>query len=322
MQRLDNKKSGMKAKTLEAIKAEHLLTFCQVAELSSVSEAAKALGQSQPAVSRQLASLQRGARQSLYERTAHGVRLTQAGRDLLPYACAVARTLLRARDYLQGDVGEGPVTLRLGLSHHLITRYTGPLLKAAKQYNQDVHALELHLTEGYSEPLGNQVLSGHLDAALVLGEAHELPPTLTSHRLSEDHICLLVLPDDPIAEQAYVPLSIVEGETLILSSSVSRVFRKVQDDLLHAQVKPGRVLEVSGPAAVRTAVLAGQGVGVTLRSFVAPEVGAGWLKQVALENSGFTVGIWSVAKPPTQLEETVHRALDALLDAVAGDSVS
>lgn len=311
-----DKRRGAEPQDLRRIKAEHLLTFCRVAELGSVSEAGKMLGLSQPALSRQLASLQRGAGQRLYERKAHGVRLTQAGRDLLPYACAVARTLEHARHYLRGAPGEGAVTLRLGLSHHLITRYTGPLLKAAKRYTQDTHALELHLTEGYSEPLGNEVLNGQLDAALVLGEMHELPNDLVSRRLSEDHICLLVLPDDVIAEQAYAPLSIVEGETLILSSSVSRVFKKVQDDLSSARVKPGRLLEVSGPAAVRSAVLAGQGVGVTLRSFVAPEVQAGWLKQVGLENSGFTLGIYSVAKSAAQLERASQRALDALLSAV------
>ena len=295
------------------LKAEHLSTFCEVAKRGSVSEAADALGLSQPAASRQLASLQRSVGKTLYERTAHGITLTQAGRDLLPYACSVAQALARARRFAQGEVDGEPLTLRLGLSHHLITRYTGPILKAAKTYTQTTGPLRVHLVEGYSAQLTEEILNQQLDAALVLTPPREVPPALSYTLLGEDYICLLTLPDDPIASQASIPLATVQGETLIVSSDVSRVYRTVQDDLAAAQVEPGRVLEVSGPAAVRTAVLVGQGVGVTLRSFVKPETDAGWLKCVGLEDDGFSALVSCVTPEANALSSKVRGALSVLL---------
>ena len=299
-----------KPKTVR-VKAEHLLTFCEVARCGNVSEAASELNLSQPAVSRQLASLQHAARQTFYRRSAHGVELTQAGRELLPFACSVAQALKHARRHLRQDAAERPTRLRLGLSHHLVTRYTGPLLKAAKRYNDEVGELELHLLEGYSAPLIDQVSNQELVAALTLSG----PSTAaaTSRRLSEEQVCLLTLPDDPIAAQAYVPLSIIEGETLVMPSAVSSVYNSFQAALSATRVKPGKVLEVSGPAAVRSAVLAGQGVGVTLRSFAQPEVQAGWFRQVGIENVGFTVGIWWVTRQAAELDEATHHALETLL---------
>ncbi len=295
------------------LKAEHLLTFCEVAKHGSVSGAAARLGLSQPAVSRQLASLQSSVGRPLYARTSYGVHLTQAGRDLLPYACSVAGALQRTRDYVYGSEDESPLTLRLGLSHHLVTRYTGSILRAARTYTQETGPLHVHLVEGYSAQLTEQVLNQQLSAALVLGAPQEVPETLYSRRLGEDDICLLTLPDDPVAEQASVPLATIEGETLIVSSDVSRVYRTVQQDLAAARVQPGRVLEVSGPAAVRTAVMAGQGVGVTLRSFVKPEAEAGWLKCVGLEEDGFVIQVSLVTSDLRAQTLRARQALEALL---------
>ena len=57
----------------------HLRAFLKVAELGSVTRAAEALHQTQPAVSGQLAKLEHELGRPLFERLARGVRLTEAG---------------------------------------------------------------------------------------------------------------------------------------------------------------------------------------------------------------------------------------------------
>lgn len=293
------------------LRAEHLLAFAQTAELGSVSLAADALGLSQPAVSRQLASLQREVGRALYERTAHGVVLTAPGEALLPYAKAVAYTLAQAENFVHIQ-GENIVTLRVGLSHHLVTRLTAPLLRAERRFNEtNAAALRLHMLEGYSEPLVADVRRGILDAALVLGVTKVESP-LVIRQSGSDEMCLLVCPDDPLA-RAVLPLEAVRGETLLVSAPVSQVYKRMQAILAAAQVTPGRVLAVSGPAAVRSATLGGLGIGVTLRSFVQPDAEAGLLRCVALADGDPAMHVVVVTSNPEIVEAAKQQALDILL---------
>jgi|GEM_PF-920834 len=66
-----------------------LAAFSEVADARSISTAAANLGYSQPAVSRQLAALERLVDGQLYYRVHGGVALTPEGRALLPVVRAI-----------------------------------------------------------------------------------------------------------------------------------------------------------------------------------------------------------------------------------------
>jgi DNA-binding transcriptional LysR family regulator len=63
-----------------------LRAFVTPVRAGSISRAAAALGQSQPALSQQLRKLERTVGQPVLHRAATGVSLTKAGEALLPYA--------------------------------------------------------------------------------------------------------------------------------------------------------------------------------------------------------------------------------------------
>ncbi|MFG6430519.1 LysR family transcriptional regulator [Roseateles sp. LYH14W] len=73
----------------------HWQVFLALAEGGSTAAAARALGQTQPTLSRQLAALEAAAGLALFERHPRGLRLTAAGQELLPAAC-------RMREAAQG----------------------------------------------------------------------------------------------------------------------------------------------------------------------------------------------------------------------------
>lgn len=292
------------------LRAEHLMSFCVVAQSGSVTVAADTLGLSQPAVSRQLASLQNALGQTLYRRIAYGIVLTPVGKALLPYACALRQAFEQAQAVAAGENANPQVELKLGLSHHLVTRYTGKLLHAAKR---EAPRVTLHLEEGYSQPLIERVEAEHLDAALVLIPPDISKTPLSTVRLGEDEVCLLVKPDDPIGAQSYVAVTELRGETLVLPSSQSWVYARLHERL-GAEVRSWRRLEVSGPAAVRSAVIDGLGIGLTLKSFVLPDTRAGLVRSVGLETTGFQVGVWLVTHPLAGLAPRRREALRAFFD--------
>src|SRR4051795_6065454 len=84
----------------------------EVAERGSFSAAARGLGYTQSAVSRQVAALETAAGRTLFERRRDGVRLTPAGVGLLSRATTVLAELDAARRELDGTATQGgPVRL-------------------------------------------------------------------------------------------------------------------------------------------------------------------------------------------------------------------
>ena len=63
-----------------------LRAFVHVSEIGSISEAAPALGYSQPGLSQRIQVLERGLGCRLFDRGPSGVQLTDRGAAVLPYA--------------------------------------------------------------------------------------------------------------------------------------------------------------------------------------------------------------------------------------------
>lgn len=83
----------------------HLQVFRQVARLGSLSAAAESLAYTQPAVSQQMAALERRAGVPLLQRTRRGVRLTDAGEALLRHADAILGEQALAERELEAIAG-------------------------------------------------------------------------------------------------------------------------------------------------------------------------------------------------------------------------
>src|SRR5256885_15860928 len=81
----------------------------EVAQTGSFSAAARTLGYTQSAISRQVAALEAAAGRPLFERGRHGAVLTPAGARLLPRAIRVLDELDAALRETAGDgAAEGP----------------------------------------------------------------------------------------------------------------------------------------------------------------------------------------------------------------------
>src|SRR3712207_448266 len=90
-----------------------LTTFREVALRGSFSAAADALAYTQPAVSQQVARLERQAGARLIDRRPSGLRLTQAGEVLLGHTETVLAELADAQDALRDVVAGARGRVRL-----------------------------------------------------------------------------------------------------------------------------------------------------------------------------------------------------------------
>jgi LysR family nitrogen assimilation transcriptional regulator len=88
--------------------------FVHVAEMGSFTRAAAYLQVAQPALSRQVRSLEVELRQPLLDRNGRGVTLTEAGKRLLAHARGILQQVQRARDDLEDQ--RGAATGRLAIA--------------------------------------------------------------------------------------------------------------------------------------------------------------------------------------------------------------
>jgi DNA-binding transcriptional LysR family regulator len=146
------------------IDARRLQIFREVARRGTISAAAQALWMTQPAVSRQIAALEREAGAQLFNRAARGVNLTEAGRLVLDHADAIAGHLAAAEAKL-GDLAKLRTgRLRIGT---FPTAGATVLLDALTRFHERHPDVELAVLEAPSSACLTRLRAGELDLALV-----------------------------------------------------------------------------------------------------------------------------------------------------------
>lgn len=165
-----------------------LMTFREVANCRSFSEAAKRLGYTQPAVSQHVSRLESTLGVRLLERDARGVQLTPAGELLLTRAAALLDQARRAEDDVREAAGAGRPCVRIGAFATL----AGGLLPGA---TRDLRArrpdLRLEVRVFEPEDSIDELLSGRLDVATLIDS--ELMPLAVRDGVEHVFLC-----DDPL----------------------------------------------------------------------------------------------------------------------------
>src|SRR3954463_3029394 len=135
----------------------------EVAAQGSFSSAADALSYTQSAVSQQIAALEREAGSRLVERSARGVRLTDAGRALVAHADAILARLADAEHELEATGGLRGVRLRLA---SFPSAGATIMPEAIARFRARHPAVELTLEPAEPEPSIAKLRAG--EAAVVL----------------------------------------------------------------------------------------------------------------------------------------------------------
>ena len=155
-----------------------LRVFREVAERGTLTSAAAALGYTQSAVSRQVASLERAAGAPLLERRHDGVRPTTAGHVVLRHAATVLDQIDAAARELAGLPAEAG-TIRLGW----FTSAGASLLPRALAALRRSHpAITVITREGSTPALVRALRAGSVDLALLASAPPFRPPDAESPR--------------------------------------------------------------------------------------------------------------------------------------------
>ncbi|MFF9340655.1 LysR family transcriptional regulator [Streptomyces sp. NPDC014773] len=230
--------------------------FLAVARTGSFTSAARSLGYTQSAVSRQVRSLEEEWGAELFERLPRGVRLTEAGRVLLPHAEAVRNRLAAARAELAALRTLNGGLLRLGA----FSSASAALVPRAQAAFRKRHpGVVVTRVEGPSVKHLGLVAAGEEDLAVVTpAQGTPPPPGVTLHHLLDEPVLVALEHRHPYAGRRDVRLAELADEEWIVGDE------RLEDTLfrpaLEAGLRPRTGLLAQDWIAKLGAVAAGLGV--------------------------------------------------------------
>jgi DNA-binding transcriptional LysR family regulator len=178
--------------------ATRLRVFREVAQRGSISAAADALSFTQPAVSRQIATLEREAGAQLLERLPRGIRLTEAGRVLLGHAEAILDRMTAAQTQVEAVTRLEAGRLRIGA---FATANATIVSRAIAAFTRAHPEVELSLAEGTSQLLIPRLRAGELDVAIATDPVEHDLDELAVFDIVQDPMLVALPLDHPLAHK-------------------------------------------------------------------------------------------------------------------------
>jgi len=245
-----------------------LEAFWWIAKTGSFNRAAERLFLTQPSVTARIQSLEKDLGQTLFERKPRGVRLTDAGRVLLPHAERVLQDIRRARQAVADLESATGGTLTVGSA---LTSSAYLLPQILTRFKLSHPAVEVLVRTGRS----HQVQQLVLDETVQVGLVHApLPghPEIEFWPLSEEPILLVVYPEHPLAGRLAVGLEELADQSLITTDRNSGYWALVEQWWANNGFVPRITMELDSIEAAKRMVMSGLGVTMMPQSTVESEL--------------------------------------------------
>lgn len=240
-----------------------LETFIRAAECLSFSEAARQLNLTQPTVSYHVKALEQELNVTLFERSGSRLMLTEAGRQLLPWAHKLIRQSIELQEMMTSLQDKIVGHLRIACST-TSGKYILPQL-AARFHNRYpwVQVTILSCTQEHIVP---RLLEEDANLGVLSREAFEI--SLESQEFFTDHIIFIVPADHPWTKKSLIEPADLVGAPLIIREPTSGTRRVTLTELgkhdIHLE-DLNIFLEVGNAEAIVETVAAGFGVSFVSR---------------------------------------------------------
>jgi len=241
---------------IDLIKVE---TFLRAAETLSFSETAKQLHMSQPSVSHQIKILEQELGVTLFERSGAGLRLTEAGRILMPWARRLLHDTQNIQEMMSSLEQEVVGDLHIACST-TAGKYILPQMAA--RFRQRYPGIQISIPACSSEQVTLDLLEGKAHLGVVSREVND--PEMEAQEFFHDRISLIVPAGHRWSLRASIEPSELLEEPIIMRESTSGTRRVVLEELAKHDISLGDLnifMELGNAEAIVRTVAAGYGIG-------------------------------------------------------------
>jgi DNA-binding transcriptional LysR family regulator len=300
------------------LNAQHFHTFIAVVDAGGrLSVAAQAIGMSQPGVTHQLNELEKRLNVRLFDRArGRPARLTRPGRLFERYA----RNIVQLQSSLYSDLERMSRRvgghLRVGSSSGPGEHWLPPLLLEFREQYPDLH-IELHIADARS--IVEQVFANDIELGFVGGSWSR--SGLQFDLLFRDQLVFIAAPHHPFAARGDVTLADLAGVDMVAHEPGTGLRATLEQELAAGDLSLSHfniLAELGNQESVKSAVRAGNGVGVVWRGSAEAELQLGSLVVVPVTDFHPDSGFYVVRRAHRRLS----RRSRALLDFLGGVQLS
>jgi DNA-binding transcriptional LysR family regulator len=250
--------------------------FLVVARLGNLSRAAEEMFLTQPTLTARLKALEEEVGDELFVRTSRGMRLTEAGKEFLPYAERSVSSFEEGRRHLAELRGASGGRLVLGASPGVGTYALPGLLE---RFTAAYPRVSVSVRTGHSEDILEMVLKEEVQLGLTRAMRH---PEIESLRLYEDELVLVVDPGHRFTKKGAANLAEIGEEQLIFFDHDSSYFEQTHALFRNAGIRELRTMEVDNIEAAKRMVEHRLGVAFLPRTAIVRSVSAGNLALISV----------------------------------------
>jgi DNA-binding transcriptional LysR family regulator len=254
-----------------------LRVFLTVANEKSFSRAAEKLLRTQPAISLSIQRLESELGETLIDRSAKDLLLTDAGKIVIDYA--------RRYENLQGDLENALAELRDKSSGRLTIganeSSTLYLLDHIERYRRRYPKIKVQIRRSLSSRIPTELMDGELELGILTYDPED--ERVVTAVIYTDHLSFIVSPSHRLAKRAEVSITELGKETFIAHNVVSPNRALVIREFQRNKVPLHMDLEMPTVEAIRKMVQRDEGVAFLPRMCVDEEVRQGIVCEVRVK---------------------------------------
>lgn len=252
--------------------------FYEVALKLNMTEVAKSLYMSQPAVSQTIRELEDELDVKLFDRLGRKLYLTHKGEIFFNYVRRILNLYDECTETLR-DINElKGGKLKIGASTtigiYILTDIIG-------KFNKKYREIDVSITIENTKIIAQMILENKIDFAFVEGPVYS--DEIIVEEFCNDELTFIAPPDHPWAKDRRIKLKDVEKEKIIMREEGSGT-REVVENALKAQEISYKIdIELGNIEAIKKAVEAGLGVSCISKRCIEREVAEGRIAAVQIE---------------------------------------
>lgn len=260
-----------------------LIYFKRTADTTSIGRAAKELFVTQPAVSKQIKSLEEELGEKLFDRIGKKVFLTKAGKILYSHADRIIRSLEDAKTSVKDMSAECSGELVIGTSDHISLHRLPDILKS---YITAYPKVDLKLHCHRSETILDMVNKNLVDIGIIT--LPKVSNNLVSKIIWKDPMSL-VFPKKHVLDSVKIPrLKDIIKHGMILPEIGTTTRKTIETVFSQKRLTPKVDMEVAYIETIKGLVKAGLGISILPDKAVEQEVKAGTLIKAKIQDADFS----------------------------------
>ncbi len=292
-------------KGADVISARKLEVFSLVAQVGSITAAARELGISQPAASAQLRDLECVFGAKLLYRDGKRMRLSEAGEVVYRYATTMAVATRDVIDHVRSLEEAELGSVALGATQTPGKYMLPRLLMKFKTLHPGSH---LALLVSDADDIWDKIRHGQLDMAVVAGP--DPPSDLRLDVFCEEELVLVCAPDSALANKV-ISRKDLEGVPVVSAT------RRQWMDGRHTAFGLDRanvIIRMGEDEGIKWAVRRDLGVGVLYRCAITDELREGTLAEVRVEGVSEKRPFYRIVSPYKHLSPVQRRLFEELVE--------